>query len=149
RLGDETEVHGRGEGDLAGVDPEDGLAARAVRERDRDLAIEAAGSQQRWVEDVGPVGGGEDDHARLVVEAGHLDQELVERLLALVIAAAESGTSLTSDRVDLIDEHDRRRRDLGLREQVANPAGADAHEELDELRGGDAEEGDRGLAGDG
>ena len=37
---------------------------------------------------------------------------------------------------------------LGLVEQVAHAAGADAHEHLDELRAGDAEEGHAGLAGD-
>ena len=128
---------------------QDRLPAGAVRERDRDLTIEAARSQQGRVEDVGAVGGGEDDDARLVVEAVHLDEELVEGLLALVVAAAEARASLSSDGVDLVDEHDRGCRGLGLREQVADAAGTDAHEELHELRGGDAEEGHRGLAGDG
>ena len=38
---------------------------------------------------------------------------------------------------------------LGLVEQVADAAGADADEHLDELRAGDAEERHAGLAGDG
>jgi hypothetical protein len=37
---------------------------------------------------------------------------------------------------------------LGLVEQVADAAGADADEHLDELRAGDAEERDARLAGD-
>ena len=39
-------------------------------------------------------------------------------------------------------------RALGLGEQVAHPAGADADEHLDEIGAGHAEEGDVGLAGD-
>ena len=107
------------------------------------------GPQERRVEDVGPVGGGDDDHVRVRVEAVHLDQDLVERLLALVVAATQAGAALAADRVDLVDEDDARRVALGLVEQVADAAGADADEHLDELRAGDAEERHAGLAGDG
>ena len=46
----------------------------------------------------------------LHVEAVHLDEQLVERLLALVVAAAEPGAAMTADGVDLVDEDDRRAR---------------------------------------
>ena len=41
------------------------------------------------------------------VEAVHLDEQLVEGLLALVVAAAEAGAAVAADGVDLVDEHDR------------------------------------------
>ena len=132
-----------------GVDLEDREAALHVRAVEDDLAVEAAGPQQRRVEDVGPVGGGDDDHVGVRVEAVHLDEDLVEGLLALVVAAAEAGAALAADRVDLVHEHDARAVALGLVEQVAHAAGADAHEHLDELGAGDAEERHAGLAGDG
>ena len=44
------------------------------------------------------------------VEAVHLDEQLVERLLALVVAAAEAGAAVAADGVDLVDEDDRRAR---------------------------------------
>ena len=52
------------------------------------LAIEAAGAQQGRVEHLGPVGGRHDDHRAVRVgrEAIDLGQQLVERLLALVVA---------------------------------------------------------------
>ena len=87
-----------------------------------DLPVEAAGPQQRRVEDVGPVGGGDQDDAAADVEAVHLDEQLVERLLALVVAAAHAGAAVPADGVDLVDEHDRRGVLLGLLEQVADPA---------------------------
>ena len=133
----------------AAVHLEDLLAADAVGPVDDDLAVEAAGAQQRRVEDVGPVGGGDQDHVVLHLEAVHLDQQLVQRLLALVVAAAHAGAAMAADGVDLVHEDDARRVLLGLLEQVAHAAGADAHEHLDEVRAGDREERHAGLAGDG
>ncbi len=83
------------------------------------------------------------------VEAVHLNQDLVEGLLALVVASAETGTTLPADRVDLVDEDDARRVALGLIEQIAHAAGADADEHLDELGAGDAEERHSRFTGNG
>ena len=130
-----------------GVHPQDALAAVQVGLVDHDLPVEAAGAQQRRVEDVGPVGGGDQDDAALDVEAVHLDQQLVQGLLALVVAAAEAGAAVPADGVDLVHEHDRRGVRLGLLEQVAHPGGADADEHLDEVRAGDRVERHAGLAG--
>ena len=131
-----------------GVDLEDLGPALHVGPVEDDLAVEATRAQERRVEDVRAVGGGDDDHVGVRVEAVHLDEDLVEGLLALVVAAAEAGAALAADRVDLVDEDDARRVALGLVEQVADAAGADADEHLDELGAGDAEERDAGLAGD-
>src|SRR5581483_11650096 len=78
----------------------------------------------------------------------HLDQQLVERLLALVVAAAEAGTAVAADRVDLVHEDDAGRVLLPLLEQVADAGGPDADEHLDEVRPRDREERDVRLAGD-
>src|SRR3954465_1188792 len=123
-----------------GVDLEDLSPALHVRPVEDDLSVEAAGAQQRRVEDVGPVGRGDDDHVRVRVEAVHLDEDLVERLLALVVAAAEARATLATARVDLVDEDDARRVPLRLVEQVADAAGADADEHLHELGARDREE---------
>ena len=127
------------------MDLEDRRAALHVRAVEDDLAVEPAGAQERRVEDVRPVGRGDDDDVRVRVEAVHLDEDLVQGLLALVVAAAEAGAALAADGVDLVDEDDARRIALGLVEQVADAAGADADEHLDELRAGDAEERHPGL----
>ena len=147
--GDDAEVDVRGERLALGVHLEHGLAADDVRRADGDLAVEAARAQQRRVEDVGPVGRRDQDHAALDVEAVHLDEHLVQRLLALVVAAAHAGAAVPADGVDLVDEDDRRRVGLGLLEQVAHAGGADTDEHLDEVRAGDRVERHAGLAGDG
>src|SRR6202011_5525712 len=75
-------------------------------------------------------------------------QQLVQRLLALVVTAAQAGTALAADRVDLVHEDDAGAVLLGLVEEVTDPTGADAHEHLYELGAGDVEEGDAGFPGD-
>ena len=142
-----------------GVHLEDLLAALQVGSVDADLAVEAARAQQGGVEDVGAVGRRDQDDVGLDVEAVHLDEQLVEGLLALVVAAADAGAAVAADGVDLVDEDDGRRVLLGLLEQVAHAARADADEHLDEVRAGDRVErharlardgaGEQGLAGSG
>ena len=147
-LGDALDVDRLVERLALGVDLEDRRPAAHVGPVEDDLAVEPAGPQQGRVEDVRPVGGGDDDHVRVRVEAVHLDEDLVEGLLALVVRAAEAGAALAADGVDLVDEDDARAVPLGLVEQVADAAGADADEHLDELGAGDREERHAGLAGD-
>ena len=120
-----------------------------VGQRHHDLAVEAARAQQRGVEDVGPVGRRHHHDALGRLEAVHLGEHLVERLLALVVAAAEAGAALAADRVDLVDEDDRGRLLAGGLEQVADPGRADADEHLHEVGAGDRDERHAGLTGDG
>ena len=118
-------------------------------ERHHDLAVEATGAQQRGVEDVGAVGGRHHHDALGGLEAVHLREHLVERLLALVVAAAEAGAALAADGVDLVDEDDRGRLLARGLEQVAHAGGADTDEHLHEVGAGDRHERHAGLTGDG
>ena len=129
--------------------PQHRAAAGQVGIGHRDLPIEATGAQQCRIEDIGSVGGRDENDALPVAESVHLDQQLVERLFALVVAAAQTGAALAADGVDLVDEDDAGAVLLGLLEQVAHPGGADADEHLDEIRTGDGEERHAGLTGDG
>lgn len=101
------------------------------------LAVEAAGTQQRLVEDFGAVGGGEDDQPDRAVEAVHLREQLVEGLLALVVAAdGAADAARAAQRIELVDEDDGRRLPAGLLEQVAQVAHTGrthADEHLDKL----------------
>ena len=128
---------------------QDLLAADEVGVGDDDLPVEPARAQQGRIEHVGPVGRGDDDDAFVLLEAVHLDQQLVERLLALVVAAAEARAAMAADRVDFVDEDDAGRVLLRLLEHVAHAAGADADEHLDEVGARDGEERHIGFAGDG
>ena len=127
---------------------EDALAALHVGTIDDDAAIESAGAEQRRIEHVGTVGRRDEDDAFVRLEAVHLDEQLVQRLLALVVTAAEAGAAMTADGVDFVDEDDAGRVLLALLEQVADARRADADEHLDEVRAADREERHVGLAGD-
>jgi hypothetical protein len=87
--------------DLANL-PKDREPLGLVRQRDRDLAVEPPRSKQRRVQDLRPVGGGQDNDALERVEPVHFGEQLVERLLALVVgdddAAAPSLPSRRSRR---------------------------------------------------
>ena len=146
--GDAHQVDARRHRLAARVHLEDLVAAGEVGGVDADLPVEAARAQQRRVEDVGTVGGRDQDDPAAHVEAVHLDEQLVEGLLALVVAAAHAGAAVPADGVDLVDEDDRRGVLLGLLEQVAHPGGADADEHLDEVGAGDRVERHAGLTGD-
>src|SRR5947209_11503778 len=98
------------------MDAQNSLAAFEVGQIDDDAAVEAAGAEQRRIEDVGTVRSGDEDDAVVRFEAVHLHEELVQRLLALVVSAAEAGAAVTSDGVDFIDENDARRVFLSLLE---------------------------------
>ena len=113
------------------------------------MAIEAARTEQGGVEDVGAIGGTDDDHAGLAVETVHLDEQGIERLLALIVAATDAGAALATDCVDLIDEDNAGGELAGLLKSIAHAGGTDADEHLDEVGTANAKERHAGLAGDG
>jgi len=67
------------------------------------------------------------------LEAVHLDQQLIEGLLAFVMTAAQAGAAMASDGVYLIDENDTRRMLLALHEKIAHARSADAYKHLDKV----------------
>ena len=149
RRRDPAEIDVRRERHAAGVHLENRLAAVAVRRLHRDAPVEPPRPQQRLVEHVRAVGRPDHDHADGRVEAVHLREDLVQRLLALVVPAAETGDAggaRPTDRVELVDEDDRRLRLLRLREEIAHARRSDPDDRLDELRRRHREERHVGLA---
>ncbi len=88
----------------------------------------------------------------VLLEAVHLREELIERLLALVVAAADARPALSSHRIDLVNEDDRALLALGLffgpSEEITHPGRAHSHEHLHEITARDREERHIGLACD-
>jgi hypothetical protein len=105
--------------------PKDVKASFDIWQIDGHAAIETAWTDQCRVEYVRTVCGSNDDDTRVALEAIHLREDLVQRLLALVVAAtAHTATAasctLTADRIDLVNEDDARRILLCLIEKVTN-----------------------------
>ena len=85
--GNRGEVDIFGQRDSAGMHLQDHQSAPLVGWAHRDMAVEAARAQQRRIEDFGPVGSGDHDHAFGAGEAVHLGQDLVKGLFPLVVTA--------------------------------------------------------------
>ena len=131
------------------MDLEDALAADHVGIGHDDLAVEPARTQQGRIEHVGPIRRGNENDAFIGVEPVHFDEQLVQSLLALVVAAAKAGAAVAPDRINFVDEYDAGRVFLRLLEHVAHSARPDADEHFDEIRAGNGKERHVGLAGDG
>ena len=144
---DRAQVDVRLHRDLARVHAEDRFAPLQVGIADRHLPIEAAGAQQRRIEDVLPVGRGDDDDAGVAFEAVHLDEQLVERLLALFVAQRVAAAA-AADGVELVDEDDAGAVAAGLLEQPAHARRADAGVHLDEVGAAGEEERHARFTGD-
>ena len=119
-----------------------------VRRADIDLPVEPSGTKQGGVENILAVGRRDDDHALVCREAVHFHEQLVERLLALVVTAAKPCAALTAHRVDLVNEYNSGRNTLGLIEQVAHTACTDAYIKLDKIGAGNGQKRDVCLTGD-
>ena len=133
---------------LAHVHGQNLLATTDIGQAHHHLTVEATRAQQSRVQHVRTVGGGDHNDAVIHLEAVHLHQQLVEGLLALVVTTAHAGATVTTDRIDFVDEDDARRMLLGLFEHVAHAAGAHTYEHLDEIRTGDSEERHLGFTRD-
>ncbi len=118
-----------------------------IRSVEDHLPVESSRPQECGIEHIRAIGGGNHDDVGTAVEAVHLHQDLIQRLLALVVTSAQSGATLATDGIDLIDEHDTGRAFLCLFEEIAHPAGADADEHFHEFGTGNAEERDPRFAG--
>ena len=140
------QVHVRGERNVLCVNLEDAIPALDVGHINHDLPVEPARPQQSGVEHVRTVGCGDKDDARVYLEPVHFDEDLVEGLLTLVVAAAEACAALAAHSVDLIDKDDAGRIALGSVEKVTHAGSAHAHEHFDKVGSAHGEKGHARLA---
>ena len=85
---DDRYVNVLAERNLARVNFQNPFTTANVGAWDDDASVEATRSEQRRVENVGPVRRGHDDDAVVRLEAVHLDEQLIQSLLALVVSAS-------------------------------------------------------------
>ena len=146
QAGHAPQVYIRTQSHVANVNLENRFAAVDVGPIDNHDAVESAGPQQRGVERLRPVGCRHDDHAAVRVKTVHFHQQLIQRLLALIVAAGDVAGPRLPQRIQLVDEDDARRLSLGPVKQVAHPGCANADKHLHEIGAAHAEERHRRLA---
>lgn len=133
------------------MDLENILAAGHGRSVDVDMSVESSRTHQGLVEDIWPVGAGEDDYLLRGVETIHLREDLVESRLALVVTATTETAVRTgpSNGVDFVDKDDARRVLARRREQITDAGRTHTDKHLHKLGAADSEEGNLRLAGGG
>jgi len=97
------------------------FAAADIRQANHYLTVKTPRTQQRLIEHIGTVGCGNHDDTGIGLESIHLDQQLVECLFALIIATAHTGTTMTSDRINFVDENNAWRILFGIFKHVTHP----------------------------
>ena len=147
--GDRFQAHIGAEGLILRVDLEDLLAALDVGQAYIDLAVKTAWTQQRLIQDIRTVRGGHNDNAVVGIKTVHLDQQLVQGLLTLIVAAAETCAALTAYSIDLIDKDDGGHCLFGFFKQVTHAGGTNTDVHLDEVRAGNRVERHASLTGAG
>ena len=140
RIGNNSEVNVGCERFILGMNPENSLSALGVGIADSNLAVKTAGSQQSRVKDIGTVCRRNDDNSLIFLKAVHLNKELIESLLSLVMSAAHSCASVASDGVDFINEDNRRSVFLRLVKKVSDSRSADTDIHFNEIGTGNREE---------
>src|SRR5579864_3201946 len=121
------------QGNLAGMYAENFFTSTNIWKWNHNAAIKASWTQQRGIEHVWPVGGGDQDHPFIRFKAVHLDEQLVECLFTLVVSAAQACATMASNGINFIDEDNARSVLLALFKQVAYAACAYTHEHLNKV----------------
>ena len=109
------------------------LTAADIGQGHIDLPVKTPRTQQGCVKNVGTIGGGHHDHSHIGLEAIHLNQHLIERLLALVVSTAQASAALTSNGINFVDKDDAGRVLLGVVKHVAHTRCADANKHFDKV----------------
>src|SRR5690606_20072574 len=129
-----VQVYMRGHGLAAHTHLEDLHAPSHLRATHGDATVKAARAQQSRVKNVGPVGGRDQNDVGVCAKAVHLNQDLVERLLALVVGAAQARAAVTTDCIDLVDKDDAGAVALGLLKEDANASRYDPNKRNNTFR---------------
>ena len=128
---------------------QDRLPPVDVRFVHQDLPVEPPRAQQGRVQDLRAVGGAHDDDSLVGFEPVHFHQELVERLLALVVSAHDIHSPGFAQGIQFIDKDDAGSAGRRLGEKIADAGRPHPDEHFHKLRSADAEEGHVRLSGNG
>ena len=112
---------------------QDRYAVLAVRQIDGDMAVKAAGSEQGGIQHIRPVGRRQYNDSFMAGKAIHFGKDLVEGLLALIVAATKAGAARATHAVQFVDKDNARRVLFGFFEKVSDARSTHPHKHLDKL----------------
>ena len=128
------------EGPATSMDANDFGTAAEVGEVHRDFTIEMAGAEEGLVKHIHSVRVGDGGDSKVSVKAVHLNEESVQRLLALVMSSTHTVSTVATDRIDLIDKDQARGILPTLFKHVTDTGSTNTDEHFDEVGTTDTEE---------
>src|SRR5271157_1219341 len=129
----DRQVDNPGEDGLFRMHAENSLSALDIRNRDDNLPVESARPQKGWVKHVRPVGCGHNNDTLVRFEPVHFHEQLVKRLLSLVMSSTEARSSVPAHSIYLVYEYDAGCILLALVKQVSHARRTNAHEHFNEV----------------
>ncbi len=99
---------------------------------DSHAAVEASRAQERFIESIRSVCGSDYDDSLANIKTVHLNEQLVQCLLALIVAI-DAGATLATNGIDFVDKDDAWRRFLRLVEKITHATGAYTHQHFYKL----------------
>ena len=132
---------------IANMDFENFLAPCNIGVGNNHLPVKTPRTQQCRIKDIRTVGCGNENNAFIRLEPVHFDKKLVQRLFAFIIATAKTGTAMTADGINFINENDTWRILFCLFEHVANTACTNADKHFNKIRTGNCEKRHIGFTG--
>jgi hypothetical protein len=69
------------------------------------MSIKATRAEEGWVKNIGAIGGSHDDNVGIGIEAVHLCQNLIERLLSLIVSTAQASTTVSTYSINFINKY--------------------------------------------
>ena len=144
--GNDFQVSIRAQRHVARMELQDSQPPTLIRTVHQHVPVEATGTQQSRIQDLGPVSGGHENDPRARIEPVHLHQQLIECLFPFLMSHRPHTTRLAQG-IQLIDEDDAGGLFFGLEEQIADARRSNADEHFHEFGSADRKEGDTGLTG--
>ena len=110
-------------------------------------SVEASRTQQCFIQNLRSVGGCQNNDTFLAIKAVHFNQKLVQRLLALVMAATKTGTSSSCNSIYFINKNNTWCVLLCLTEQISDTGCTHTYIQFDKVRAGKGEKGNMSFSG--
>src|SRR4029077_8246379 len=136
---DHAEIDAFSEFHPLGMNSQNFLASFDVRKVYGDLPIKTSRPKQRRIEDIGPVCRCDNDNPFLCVKSVHLNEQSVQRLLALIVPATESMTTVPSKGIDLINKNNAGCGFFSQLKHVTHDCGANTDNHFYKIRAADTE----------
>jgi hypothetical protein len=100
--GDSFKINIRLKGLSTRVDTQDAGTSLKVGKIDSDLTIKTARTEQRLIQNINTIGGGDSDNTRVSIETIHLYKDLIDSLFTFIVSSSISSSALTTDGINLI-----------------------------------------------